>query len=292
MLSTFDRRIKKIISNREVLPDEQLNKTIQRYQDGQGQDGMSLAEFLIEQGQIDSEQLISQVALEMNIPPVDLERINPDEAALEEIGEDIAREYTIAPVSKIGRQLTVAVANPFNLQKLDNLRLTTGCDIRPMVSTRRQIQEAIGRYFGEESTDELMDQLMDDDEESVELKEDEEQKDEYDLSNLKQKSEDSKVVQLVNSIIKKALDEGVSDIHIEPWESKIRVRYRKDGVLSTALDAPKRMHAAMVSRIKIMSQMDIAERRAPQDGKFQMKYQGRKIDFRVSVYLRSTGRRS
>jgi type IV pilus assembly protein PilB len=104
-----------------------------------------------------------------------------------------------------------------------------------------------------------------------------------DLSDLTQEVEDSKVVRLVNAMIKQALDQGVSDIHIEPWEEQIRVRYRKDGVLGTVLNAPKHMHTALVSRIKIMSRMDIAERRAPQDGKFQMKYDGRTIDFRVSV---------
>ncbi len=283
MLSTFDRRVHKVLVDRNLVSKDDIESTVEKHQTEIGEDGASLAEILIDQNLVDSDVLISQIALEMNIPPVDLQRIQPNEEALETITEQLAEHYQIAPISQIGNQLTVAVANPFDLQKLDDIRLATECEIRPMVSTERQIKEAIKRYYTEDQTDEMMQELInEEDAENMELREKDDEE-EFDLAEITGQAEQSKVVRLVNSIIKKALDEGVSDIHIEPWESKIRVRYRKDGVLGTALDAPKSMHAAMVSRVKIMSQMDIAERRAPQDGKFQMKYQGRNIDFRVSV---------
>lgn len=284
MLSTFDRRVQKVLVKRDLVSEDEIKNTLEDYDDKIGDEGASLAEVLIDEELVNSGDLISQIALEMNIPPVDLNRVHPNEQALETISEDLAKHYGIAPISKIGNQLTIAVANPFDLQKLDDVRLATECEIRPMVSTEREIQRALQRYYSEDATDGLMQDLIGEEQGDIELEEKEDPDDDrYDLSKLTGQAEESKVVRLVNSIIKQALDKGVSDIHIEPWEEKIRVRFRKDGVLSTALNAPKKMHGAMVSRIKIMSQMDIAERRAPQDGKFQMKYQGRKIDFRVSV---------
>ncbi len=282
MLSTFDRRVRRLLVKRDLATADEIDDVVEETNEEIGEDGVSLSGALIDSGLVEPEDLISKIALEMDVPPVNLDRVQPNEEALEAINQELAEYYDIVPISKIGNLLTIAVANPFDLQKLDDIRLATECDLRTMVSTERAIEEAIERIYSEDEDDEMMEELL---EEGEELEfEEEEEEEEVDLSEISgEGAADSKVVQLVNSIIKKALDKGVSDIHIEPEEDHIRVRYRKDGVLSTELTPPKNMHAAMVSRIKIMSQMDIAERRAPQDGKFQMKYEGRKIDFRVSV---------
>jgi len=284
MLSTFDRRVRKLLVNRDLATAEEIDQVVENGGREIGEDGTSLSEALIDEGLVEPEDLVSKIASEMNVPPVNLERVQPNEEALEAIDEEMANYYEIVPISKIGNLLTIAVANPFDLQKLDDIRLATDCDLRTMVSTDRAIREAIDRIYSEDGMDdEMMEHLLDDEEGNLEYEEEEEGEEEIDLSEITGDASDSKVVQLVNTIIKRGLDKGVSDIHIEPEEDYIRVRFRKDGVLSTELNPPKRMHGAMVSRIKIMSQMDIAERRAPQDGKFKMKYEGRKIDFRVSV---------
>ncbi len=282
MLSTFDRRIRKLLVKRDLATAEEIDDAIENVGYEIGQDGSSLSEALIDAELIEPEELVSKIALEMNVPPVDLDRVEPNDRALEAINQELASYYHIVPVSKIGNLLTIAVANPFDLQKLDDIRLATECDLRTMVTTEQAISEAIERIYIEEDDEDLMEDLLEDDA-HLEYEEEEEEEEDVDLTEITGQASDSKVVQLVNTVIKKALDKGISDIHIEPEEDHIRVRFRKDGVLSTELTPPKRMHAAMVSRIKIMSQLDIAERRQPQDGKFQMKYQGRKIDFRVSI---------
>ncbi len=286
MLSTFDRRVQKVVLDRNLATEQEVNEVVDETEE-MGEDGVSLADELVKSGLVNSDELISHIGLEMDIPPVDLERIKPEEEALEAMGVELVSYYNVLPIARANDLLTIAVANPFDLQKLDDIRLVTDCEIQTVVSTERQIQKAIDRFYREDEDEALqtfMDMEMDMEEgeaDDLELQEDEQE--EVDLSEISEEAGESKVVRLVNTIIKDALEKGVSDIHIEPYEKRIRVRFRKDGVLSTEIEPPKKLHSAMVSRIKIMSDLDIAERRQPQDGKFQMQYEGRKIDFRVSV---------
>jgi len=275
-MARFDRRLRSIIAKRGLLSSEQLDEAAGQAE----QEGKSLCAALLERGLVDERTLVGSIAEEMNIPPVDLERVRPTEEALDTLPQDTARYYGVLPVSRVGNILTLALSNPFDVLKLDDVELVTKCDIRPVVSTDVAISRAIERYYN--PSEEVMSELFDNlDEPEMELTR--EVEDDTDLSELAQSAEQAPVVRLVNLIIYQAIRDGASDIHIEPFEKFLRVRYRIDGLLHETTSPPKRLQNAIVSRIKIMSELDIAEKHKPQDGKFQLKVAGRPIDFRVST---------
>ena len=236
-------------------------------------------EVLVKEGVASEQELIALIARAANIPPIDLQKLAANKEVLESVPEDVAREYNIYPIDRIGTILTIAVANPFDVLKFDDIRIITGCQLRAVISTAEEIEKAIGKGYQVES--ESVDGILDSfDSSDVELKEAELEDDTTDLSSIS--DEDAPVVKLVNKMILDGCNTGVSDIHIEPFEKKVLVRYRKDGCLFEAMTLPKRMQNTITSRIKIMAKMDIAERRKPQDGKFQMKLRGASsIDFRT-----------
>jgi type IV pilus assembly protein PilB len=223
--------------------------------------------------------MIGLIAGESGLPPIDLDQVVVDEDLLNLIPQKTAEEYMIFPVTKLGNLLTLAVVNPFDILKMDNIRIFTHCELRTVVASERGMRDAIKRGYcaDEEKMAEIFDNVDDVD---VELREEGGDSDdlELDVSN-----EGSPVVRLVNMIIANAIRDGVSDIHIEPFEKKIKVRYRQDGVLKEVMSPPKPMQNPIVSRIKIMASLDIAEKRKPQDGKFQVKMDRKQVDFRVSI---------
>jgi type IV pilus assembly protein PilB len=237
-------------------------------------------EVLVKKGIATEQELVALIAKAANIPPIDLSKLSVNKEVLESVPEAVAREYEIFPVDKIGNIITVAVANPFDVLKLDDIRIITGCQLRLVVSTAEEIEKTRGKGYQQES--ESVDGILDSfDGADVELKEAEVDDEGADLTALS--DEGSPIVKLVNKIILDACNTGASDIHIEPFEKKVIVRYRKDGAMSEAMSLPKRMQNNITSRIKIMSKLDIAEKRKPQDGKFQMKIGNKAIDFRVSI---------
>ncbi|MFT4841491.1 MAG: type IV pilus assembly protein PilB [Planctomycetota bacterium] len=237
-------------------------------------------EILVKKGVATEQELVALIAKSANIPPIDLSKLTLNKEVLESVPEDVARDYGVFPVDKIGSIITIAVANPFDVLKLDDIRIVTGCQLRLVVSTEEEIERTRGKSYQTES--ESVDGILGSfDDADVSLKEDEIEEDGTDLSAIS--DEDSPVVKLVNKMILDACNQGVSDIHIEPFEKKVIVRYRKDGIMSEAMVLPKRMQNNITSRIKIMSKLDIAEKRKPQDGKFQMKIGRKAIDFRVSI---------
>ena len=237
-------------------------------------------EVLVKKGVATEQELVALIAKSANIPPIDLSKLNLNKEVLESVPEDVARDYGVIPVDKIGSIITVAVANPFDVLKLDDIRIVTGCQLRLVVSTEEEIERTRAKSYQQEtgSVDGILDSFDDAD---VSLKEDSEEDDGTDLSAIS--DEDSPIVKLVNKMILDACNQGASDIHIEPFEKKVIVRYRKDGSMAEAMTLPKRMQNNITSRIKIMSKLDIAEKRRPQDGKFQMKIGKKQIDFRVSI---------
>ncbi|MEI6129051.1 MAG: ATPase, T2SS/T4P/T4SS family [Planctomycetota bacterium] len=237
-------------------------------------------EVLVKKGVVTAPELIAHISRAANLPPIDLAKLQANKDVLGKIPRDIARDYVIYPIDQIGNIITVAVANPFDVLKLDDIRIITGCQLRAVVSTQEDIERALEKaYQGDGDSVGAILQSFDD--KDVELKDvggDEESTDMSAISD-----EESPVVKLVNKMILDACNAGASDIHIEPFEKKVIIRYRKDGCLSEAMTLPKRMQNNVTSRIKIMSKLDIAERRKPQDGKFQMKIGNKAIDFRVSI---------
>jgi type IV pilus assembly protein PilB len=282
----FYQRIRKVLVKQGVL-DEAKAEEAATIAD---RENRSYADVLLELDMVDEMGYLSAISLETNIPPVDVEKAIVDEDALQVINQELATYYCVLPLSKIGNILTLAVGNPFDILKLDDVRTLTTCDLRPVVSSERAIRKAIQKAYNPEAAQ--MEKLMSDLEEensgtSVELKK-EEADEQIDLSAITEG--ESGVVKLVNNIIAQALKSKASDIHIEPYEKTVSIRYRMDGVLKSLDEVlknnrmpPKSMVNSMISRIKIMSSLDIAERRVPQDGKFQVKFEGRQVDFRVSI---------
>jgi type IV pilus assembly protein PilB len=277
----FYQRIRKVLVKHGVLEEGKADEAAVLAE----KENKSYADTLLEHSLVDEMGYLSAISLETNIPPVDVEKAVHDEDALQVINQELATYYCVLPLSKIGNVLTLAVGNPFDILKLDDVRTLTNCDLRPVVSSERSIRKAILKAYNREA--EQMEQVLGNLEEnggdtSVELKKEQEEE-QIDLSALSDDTGESPVIKIVNMLIAQALKGGASDIHIEPYEKTLKVRYRLDGVLKEQMAPPKSMANSMVSRIKIMSNLDIAERRVPQDGKFQVRFEGRQVDFRVSI---------
>ncbi|MFN3484781.1 MAG: GspE/PulE family protein [Planctomycetota bacterium] len=277
----FYPRLRRLMVKHGLLDDARADEAAAAAE----KENKSFADVLLEKQFVDEMNYLSALSLETNIPPVDVEKIVWDEDALKIINEELAQYYGVLPVSKIGNVLTLAVGNPFDILKLDDVRTLTNCDLRPVVSSERSIRQAIKRAYNRDA--EQMEKVLGDLEEKtgeadVEIKKEQEEE-QIDLSALTDDTGESPVIKLVNMIIVQALRQGASDIHIEPFEKSVRIRYRMDGVLKEQVAPPKSMINSIISRIKIMSNLDIAERRIPQDGKFQVKFEGRQVDFRVSI---------
>src|SRR5258706_683733 len=284
----FYQRIRKVLVKHGVL-DEAKAEEAAAIAD---RENRSYADVLLERDMVDEMGYLSAISLETNIPPVDVEKVIVDEDALQVINQELATYYCVLPLSKIGNVLTLAVGNPFDILKLDDVRTLTTCDLRPVVSSERAIRKAIQKAYNPDAAQ--MEKLLGDLETEnaqtgVELQQEAEDE-QIDLSALADDKGESGVVKIVNNVIAQALRSKASDIHIEPYEKTLSIRYRMDGVLKSLDEVlkqkavpPKSMSNSMISRIKIMSSLDIAERRVPQDGKFQVKYEGRQVDFRVSI---------
>ena len=237
-------------------------------------------EVLVKKGIASEQELIAHIAKAANIPPIDLGKLQINREVLEAVPRDVAKDYVIFPIDRIGNIITVAIANPFDVLKLDDIRIITGCQLRPVVSTAEEIERILDKAY-QSDKDTVGDILNSFDDADLELRETTHEDDGDDMSAIN--DEESPVVKLVNKMIVDACNQGASDIHVEPFEKKVIVRYRKDGCLAEAMVLPKRMQNNVTSRIKIMSKLDIAEKRKPQDGKCQMRIGNKVIDFRISV---------
>jgi type IV pilus assembly protein PilB len=276
-MAKFDKKLVGILTKHAIVDDDQKDTLLGSAE----QAGKSLTEYLVSEKLATEHDIIGAVSEEMNLPPIDIEKLEFDPEALELVPEDIAVQHQVLPVAKIGKTLTLAVANPMDVLTQDNINVVTGCVLCPVVSTDVSIKKAIQAAYNQPGADmkELVSEMGL--EEALELADETEE--EVDVSAETAESESAPVIKLVNLIIAEAVKGGASDIHIEPYEKKTRVRYRVDGACFEKMSPPKRFHNALASRIKIMSNLDIAERRRPQDGKFKMKFKNREIDFRVSV---------
>ncbi len=196
------------------------------------------------------------------------------------ISEEFARQHLVLPISRTLNSMTVACVNPLDLITMDNVSRMTRCEINPIVTTKADLEKAIDAFYGGDS---MLRQAIGESYELAEpMKADGEADDSLDLDRLKQAAEEAPVIRLVDLIIRQAIKERASDIHIEPFRDRISLRYRIDGVLCEIAPPAKELHPPIISRIKILCKLDIAEKRLPQDGGFMMMMDGRSIDFRVS----------
>lgn len=262
-------RLGRLLVQNNLISEEQLNEALEEHNDS----GKSLGRVLIENGVLTEGQLTSVLAEQIGISYVDLSSYAVDPAAATLIDTSLATRYMVVPIDYQDGKLVVAMADPTNVFALDDLRIMTGMEILPVVSTKDDISGTIGRYL-HSSVD--MEETLEYVPLPDELGGEEEEED------LREAGEEAPIVKYVNLIITEAVTEGASDVHIEPGEKDVRIRYRVDGVLHETRRSPKRVHPGIVSRIKIMANMNIAERRVPQDGRFTSSAGGREVDLRVA----------
>jgi type IV pilus assembly protein PilB len=267
--------------------------TAQQLQQGlayQKEKGGRIGSAFVKLGILTEKELVELLSQHFGVPAIDLARVEIDEGVIKILPADVARKYTILPVAKVGAKVTLAMIDPTNVFAMDDIKFMTGYNVDPVVASETALRAAIDKYYGSTHAIELkkvMEDLSTDstaDASSLEVL-DEDQ--DIDLEALEKESEEAPVVRLVNIILTDAIKRGASDIHVEPYEKDYRVRYRIDGVLYEMMHPPLRLREAITSRIKILSKLDIAEKRLPQDGriKIKTKVQDRikDLDYRVSV---------
>jgi type IV pilus assembly protein PilB len=276
-------KIGDLLLKAKLISQEQLDEALKK----QKEVGGKIGEHLVKLGHVTEQDITEVLSQQYSVPAVDLDHLEIDDNVIKLIGPDHCRKYQVVPVSKFGATLTVAMADPSNVFALDDLKFLTGYNIEPVVASDMAIVRALDKYFGTDHSVELkkvMDDLAQAEDAAVEVMEDE---DTMDVAKLEAESEEAPVIRLVNLILTDAIKRKASDIHIEPYEKEFRVRFRMDGVLYEMMNPPLKLRDAIISRIKILSKLDIAEKRLPQDGriKLKMKLQERtkEIDFRVSV---------
>jgi type IV pilus assembly protein PilB len=250
-------------------------------QEEQRRTGQNLGFTLAKLGYVSDGEITDFLSQQYRVPSVDLAAVEFDPDVVKLVPKEVCERYRVVPISRAGSSLIVAMADPTNLHATDDLRALTRFTIEPVVASEAAIVEALGKLFAEKPFDvnSLFGDLNADDVNVVDAEED--QSNSVDLA---QASEEAPVVRLCNGILLKAVERRASDIHIECYEKSMRVRYRVDGVLQEEMQIPLKMKNAVISRIKIMSALDIAERRLPQDGRIKLKLpQGKEMDFRVSV---------
>ncbi|HVT16245.1 MAG TPA: type IV-A pilus assembly ATPase PilB [Thermoanaerobaculia bacterium] len=255
----------------------------------QKEQGGRLGTALVKLGHISEHDLVEALSQHFGVPSIDLTGAEIDDSVIKIIPADLARKYTIVPVSKAGATVTVAMIDPTNVFAMDDVKFMTGYKVEPVVAAETVVRLAIDRYYGSTHAIELkkvMEDLSEDYGSAGDLEVLEEEHD-LDLATLEEESEQAPVVKLVNIVLTDAIKRGASDIHIEPYEKEYRVRYRIDGILYEMMHPPLKLKEAITSRVKIMAKLDIAEKRLPQDGriKIKTKISGRNkdLDYRVSV---------
>lgn len=282
-------KLGELLLRNKLITKEQLDKALESQKTGSSKLGYNLVKL----GFVSDEEIATCLSKQFGISAINLSHFEIDQTILDLVPVEVARKYDLIPVNRTGAVLTVAMADPTNIRAMDEINFICGYQVEPVVASEYAIKEAIDKYYGSTHALELKQAMQAaiaekqsemNGMEDMEVLED---SDEMDLADLERQTEDAPVVKLVNKILYDALNEGASDIHVEPYEKEFRVRYRIDGVLYIKINPPLKLRDAITSRIKIMAKLDIAEKRLPQDGriKIKTKHQGRikELDYRVSV---------
>jgi len=270
-----NERIGELLVKENLLSAEQLREARKQATS----EGARLGAQITKLGFLEETELTDFVAKQYGVPSIELDDFEIDPAVIELIPEEVATKHTVIPVNRAGSTLILATADPSNIFALDDIKFLTGYTVQPVVAAEEAIKRAIDRYY--EQATSIDDVLGDFDDSDIDVVQD---GDDLDVSELGREAEEAPVVKLVNLILTDAIKKVASDIHIEPYEKEFRVRYRIDGVLYEVMRPPMKLRNALTSRLKIMAELDIAERRLPQDGRIKLKLgRGREMDFRVSV---------
>ncbi len=281
-------RLGELLVRENMITQEQLRTAIEE----QKRAGGRLGTHLTDMGYIGEEELTQFLSKQYGVPAINLAEFEIDPEVIKLIPRDVAEKHQVIPINRAGATLIVAMSDPSNIFAIDDIKFLTGYNVEAVVASEDSIRRAIEARYGaakaeeeamaaEEEVEEDYEDLLADFNEDVEVIEDD---DDFNANDLARASEDAPVIKLVNLILMDAIKKKASDIHIEPYEKSFRVRYRIDGELYEVMKPPKKLQNAISSRVKIMSGLDIAERRLPQDGRIKLKMgRGREMDFRVSV---------
>jgi len=268
-------RLGKVLVAAKLITEDQLQKALL----AQKKEGGQLGSVLVKLNIIEEDKLLKFLGQHYGIPSIDLTKTQIDPAVTKLIPVDVVHKYHVIPVKRSGATLSLAMADPTNMFAIDDIKFMTGYEIEPLVASDTAVMTAISKSY-DMSTKQLQTVLKD-----IEIQDSDlavVHEEEVDLNQLKAEVEDAPVVKLANLILTDAIKKKVSDIHIEPYEHSFRVRYRLDGSLYEVMAPPKKLQAALTSRLKIMADLDIAERRLPQDGRIKMRYEDKEVDLRVS----------
>jgi len=266
---TQKRRIGDLLLEMGVITHEQLARALER----QKKTGERLGQALVSLG-IKEEQIVEALARQLNVPIIDMLHAHVDPRAAEIVPEAIARKYCVAPIRREGTRLILAMADPLDVMALDDVSIATSLIVSPVVTSETEVRAAIERVYGiGEHARGILEEIAPQEAPAEEAA----------AAAAVTEKTDAPVIRLADLILARSVQDRASDIHIEPMENELRVRFRVDGVLNTVMTVPKHAEAPLVTRFKVLARMNVAERRVPQDGSFKMPVEGREIDFRVST---------
>jgi len=274
-MSVGTARLGELLVKANLITEEQLKKALQE----QDSSGGKLGTNLVKLGYVTEDDITSFLSKQYGVPSINLSHFEIDPAVIKLVPAEVAQKHQVIPINRTGSVLTVAMSDPSNIFAIDDIKFMTGFKVETVVASETSIKNAINRYYDSAGLVQDIMRTFDDREVSQVGEGDEE----VNVADLQRATEDAPVVKLVNLVLTDAIKKGASDIHIEPYEKVFRVRYRIDGVLYEVMSPPMKLRAALTSRVKIMAQLDISERRLPQDGRIKIKMAGREMDYRVST---------
>jgi len=283
MLSLKDR-LTEILINNKLITVDQLKQALS----AQTAKGGKLSDIIVELEFVKENELITTLSEGLGLPLIDLKRFKIDLDIVKIISVDIARHYQIIPISKMGDTITLAMGDPLNIFAIDHVQALTGFKINPIISSVQDINQAIESAYPDTTKGIIDDLVKEMTVSSIELIKEEREVSPSDQE-LGRISHEVPVIKVVNMILEESIKKKASDVLIEPFDKKLRIRFRIDGILQEQKSPPRTMHASIVSRIKVISELDIAEHRTPQDGRFKIKILNREVDFRVSILPSSYG---
>jgi len=277
-------RLGEILVKENLITADQLKQAMAH----QRQNGGRLGTALMKLGFVSDDEITEVLSRQYGVPSINLKYYEVDPAVIKLIPQDTAVRYQIVPLSRVGSTLTIAMIDPTNVFAMDDIKFMTGFNVEPVVASETSVNEAIHKFYGEVESGEELSKVMKDlgagDGGDVELAAEEQ---EMDLAALEKAAEEAPIIKLVNLVLTDAVKRGASDIHFEPYERELRVRFRVDGLLQSVMTPPLKLKDAIASRIKIMAKLDISEKRLPQDGRIMIKYRRegkiKELDFRVST---------
>lgn len=283
-MTSFREKLTEILIKNKILNQDDINLALRV----QKEEGGRLSEILIKLNLIDEKNLMLALSEGLGLATISLSRFTIDSQILNLIPKNIAKQYLIIPISKIGNSLTLAMVDPLNIFAIDDVKTLTRYEINPIIAQQGEILQAIDKYYEEPAIDVIDEIVKGISGEQIELIK-QEKEDFLDTTELVKLTQEAPVIRITNLLLERAIEMKASDLLIEPLEKTTRVRIRVDGVLGEIESPPKQFHAPIISRIKVIADLDIAEHRLPQDGRFRIKFREREVDFRVSVLPSSFG---